>query len=288
MHLLPFHTLLQVPFIGPVLPPAHPLSSPKRPCSESVYEYQEVPEGRSKFTPGGNEGLNSTSISPPISPPPSIDSQNFSTLSVPMATSIPPNDKYKLDPSTRSATNSQNSTNKQLPDGNTKKKKGKINPFRKPVPENNSNSTSFDDLLQSFQQVKNHEPPGASNTHQHTVKQDQRSSVEGPPNSKRPRLTSSSSTISSTPLLCSQLPRATSVQALPGYQGDPPTNTPTSKGAPLPCYRLRSRKVDFFETVKRRQKSSSCSEDSLSNETPVCEVSGCRSCIVLYNYIHLL
>ncbi len=274
-----FHTPLQVPFIGPVLPPAHPLSSPKIPGSESVYEYQEVPEGRSEFTPGGNKGLNITSISPPRS----IDSQNFSTLSVPMATSIPPNDKYKLDPSTRSVTNSQNSTNKQLPDGNTKKKKGKMNPFRKPVPENNSNSTSFDDLLQTFQQtsqVKNPEPP--SNTHQHTVKQDRRSSVEGPPNSKRPRLTSSS-TISSTPLLCSQLPRATSVQALPGYQGDPPTNTP-SKGAPLPCYRLRSRKVDFFETVNRRKKSSSCSEDSLSNETPVCEVSGCRSIVstVLY------
>ncbi|XP_064389781.1 uncharacterized protein LOC135337743 [Halichondria panicea] len=31
-------------------------SSPKRSGSHSVYEYQEIPEGRSKFTPGGNTG----------------------------------------------------------------------------------------------------------------------------------------------------------------------------------------------------------------------------------------
>ncbi len=31
-------------------------SSPKRCGSKSVYEYQEVPKGRSKFTPGGNTG----------------------------------------------------------------------------------------------------------------------------------------------------------------------------------------------------------------------------------------
>ncbi len=31
-------------------------SSPKRFCLKSVYEYQEVPEGRSEFTPGGNTG----------------------------------------------------------------------------------------------------------------------------------------------------------------------------------------------------------------------------------------
>ena len=31
-------------------------SSPKRSSSKSVYEYQEVPQGRSEFTPGGNKG----------------------------------------------------------------------------------------------------------------------------------------------------------------------------------------------------------------------------------------
>ncbi len=32
------------------------VSSPKRPGSKSVYEYQEVPEGRSEFSFGGNTG----------------------------------------------------------------------------------------------------------------------------------------------------------------------------------------------------------------------------------------
>ena len=218
------------PFIGPVLPPNHPLNRTLNPPAVS------------------NPPLKRPTVSNPSSNPPAI--------------SNPP-------------TVSKLTTGK-------KRRQGKKRSAQKPVATNRTvTSPTFDSLLQSFQLI-----PQTRSNHQQTKKCSSQTKVEGEvvpnmstsspahndsseclPPVKRAKLDSTGSELS-LPLLCSPLPLATPVQALPGYQAQ---TTPPDDEALSPGYRLRSRQVNFFETVKRRRKSSSCSSDntcSPSKEPP--------------------
>ena len=74
--------------------------------------------------------------------------------------------------------------------------------------------------------------------------------ISGLPPKKKARIKSSSQ------------PVATPVHSLPGYE----QQTINIGGLSPPGYQLRSRQVDFFETVRRRRTSGSCSDNSESSE----------------------